>query len=944
MLISFILAEIPFFKMSENPKKLFLLDAFALIYRAYFAFINNPRITSKGMDTSAIFGFTTTLLEVIEKQKPTHIAVVYDTPKPTFRHEHYKEYKANRDETPEGIKVAFPFIKQLLEAFRIPLLGVDGFEADDVMCTLAQQAEKEGFEVFLMTPDKDFAQVITDNIKMYRPGRSGNPAEVWGIPEVQAKFGVERVEQVIDYLGMMGDAVDNIPGIPGVGPKTASKLIMQYGSMEAMYENADEIKGKLGEKIRDNKEQAFMSKYLAAIQCEVPISFDATQFLKEDPDNEMMSDLFSELEFRTLLRRVTGEEVKRPVAAVPSAAGGGQTDLFSQVEEVAEQNPPGQFGSIDNRDHLYQLVNHPRERQLLLENILKQPSVCFDTETTSLDTIEAQLCGIAFSYMPGKAYYVSVEPGEEQSIADEFKAFFESETIEKVGQNLKYDISVLRKYGINTKGPLFDTMLAHYLIQPDMRHNMDVLSETYLQYQPVSIETLIGKKGKNQKSMRDVPAEEISEYAGEDADVTFQLKQVFAPKLEEAEVYSVFKDIEVPLVPVLANMELEGINLDSGALNKLSKELENDITQLDKDIIELAGEPFNIASPKQLGEILFDKLNLLDKPKKTKSGQYSTSEDILVQLAKDHDIAQKIIDFRQLQKLKSTYVDALPAMVSSITGRLHTSFNQAVAATGRLSSNNPNLQNIPIRTERGREVRKAFIPRDKNHLILAADYSQIELRLIAELSGDEFMMEAFINGEDIHAATAAKVFGVALEDVTREMRGNAKTVNFGIIYGVSAFGLAQQTDLSRSEAGEIIKSYFQTYPGIRDYIELQKEFARENGYVSTMKGRRRYLRDINSRNGVVRGHAERNAVNAPIQGTAADVIKLAMIRIDEELRTGGFETKMVLQVHDELVFDAPADEVDKVKPLIKDAMEQAIETKVPLVVEFGQGANWLEAH
>lgn len=940
-LISFILAEIPFLKMSENPRKLFLLDAYALIYRAYFAFINNPRVTSKGLDTSAIFGFTTTLLEVIEKQKPSHIAVVYDTPKPTFRHEEYEPYKATREETPEGIRVAFPYIRKLLEAFRIPLLGVDGFEADDVMCTLAQQAEKEGFEVFLMTPDKDFAQIVTDKVKLYRPGRAGNPPEVWGIAEVQAKFGVERVEQVIDYLGMMGDSVDNIPGIPGVGPKTASKLIMEYGSMEKMYEHADEIKGKLGEKIRENEEQARMSKYLATIHCEVPVKFDAKEFLKEDADEDRINDLFSELEFRTLLKRVTGEEMQKPSVAAPP---GGQTDLFSQVEETVQEEAPGSFGNIETRDHFYQLVSHPKERQLLLENLLKQESVCFDTETTSLDAIEAQLCGIAFSYHPGKAYYVLVEEGDEQAIADEFKPFFSDEKIEKVGQNLKYDISVMKKYGVEVKGPLFDTMLAHYLIQPDMRHNMDVLAETYLQYQAVSIETLIGKKGKGQKSMRDVPAEKVSEYAGEDADITFQLKQVFAPKLEEAGVESVFRNIEVPLVPVLADMELEGINLDSEALKKLSGELEDDITRLDKDIIDLAGEPFNIASPKQLGDILFDKLKLVDKPKKTKSGQYSTSEDILTELAKDHEIAQKIIDYRQLQKLKSTYVDALPALVSKTTGRLHTSFNQAVAATGRLSSNNPNLQNIPIRTERGREVRKAFIPRDKDHLILAADYSQIELRLIAELSGDKTMMDAFIKGEDIHAATAAKVFGVNLDEVTREMRSNAKTVNFGIIYGVSAFGLSQQTSLSRSEAGDIIKSYFQTYPGIRDYIENQKEFARQHGYVSTMLGRRRYLKDINSRNAVVRGHAERNAVNAPIQGTAADVIKLAMINIHEQLKKEKLETRMVLQVHDELVFDAPNSEVEKVKPLIKKAMEGAIETKVPLEVEFGQGVNWLEAH
>ncbi len=929
--------------MSENPKKLFLLDAYALIYRAYFAFISNPRVTSKGLDTSAIFGFTTTLLEVLEKQKPSHIAVVYDTPVATFRHEEFAEYKAHREETPEGIKVAIPYIKRMMEAFNIPFLGVDGFEADDVICTLAQQAAKEGFEVFMMTPDKDFAQVITDKIKMYRPGRAGNPPEIWGVEEVQKKFGVERVVQVIDYLGMMGDAADNIPGIPGVGPKTATKLLNQYGSMEAMYENAHEIKGKLGEKIRDNEEQAKLSKRLARIICDVPIDFDAEVFIHEEPNEEAIKELFSELEFRTLLKRVTGDEIQK-TTAVAAASGNSQTDLFGQVEEMAAAatDSPSAYQTIETADHLYQLVTHPKERKLLLQNLMKQTSVCFDTETTSLEAAEAELVGIAFSYAPGMAYYVNTPPGEEQAIVDEFMPFFENEEIEKIGQNLKYDISVLKKYGVSIKGKLFDTMLAHYLIQPDMRHNMDVLAETYLNYRPVSIETLIGKKGKTQGNMRDVAPAEVAEYAGEDADITFRLKQVFEPELDRIETKSVFENIEVPLIPVLSDMELEGINLDTEALAKLSKELEQDIERLDKEIIEIAGEPFNIASPKQLGDILFGKMKLVEKPKKTKSGQFSTGEDILVELAKEHVIAQKIMDYRQSVKLKSTYVDALPTMVSKVTGRVHTSFNQAVAATGRLSSNNPNLQNIPIRTPRGQEVRKAFIPRNADHLILAADYSQIELRLIAELSGDKTMMEAFINNEDIHKSTAAKVFGVDLDQVTREQRSNAKTVNFGIIYGVSAFGLSQQTTLSRGEASDIIKSYFQTYPGIRDYIESQKEFARKNGFVTTLLGRKRFLKDINSRNAVVRGHAERNAVNAPIQGTAADIIKLAMIDIYAKLQP--FETKMMLQVHDELVFDAPKGEIESVKPIIKKAMEEAIETKVPLIVEFGQGANWLEAH
>ncbi|AEV32973.1 DNA polymerase I [Owenweeksia hongkongensis DSM 17368] len=927
--------------MSENPKKLFLLDAYALIFRAYFAFISNPRVTSKGLDTSAIFGFITTLLEVLEKQKPSHIAVIYDYPGPTFRHEKFEAYKAQRDETPEGIKLAVPYIQKLMEAFRIPFLGVEGFEADDVIGTLAKQAEKEGFEVFMMTPDKDFGQLVSENIKMYRPARAGNGAEIWGVEEIKAKFDIDDVDQVVDYLGMMGDSADNIPGFPGVGPKTASKLLKQYGSMENMLEHADEIKGKLGEKIRDNAEQGIMSKMLARIICDVPIQFDAEVYIKEDPDTEKISEIFQELEFRTLLKRVTGEVVPK-AAAAPSAAPDGQTDLFGAVEEMVEAAPSGEYQTIENSDHLYQLVEHPRERKMLLENLMKQPSVCFDTETTSLETAEADLVGVAFSYTPGIAYYVAVPEGQGTEIMAEFKPFFEREDVEIIGQNLKYDISILKNFGVEVRGRLFDTMLAHYLINADMRHNMDVLAETYLHYKPVSIETLIGKKGKKQGNMRDVDPKLVKEYAGEDADITFRLKQIFEPKLKEGNATKVFDEIELPLVPVLSDMELQGVNLDTEALSKLSKKLEEDIAELSKEIIELAGEEFNIASPKQLGEILFGKLKLLEKPKKTKSGQYATSEDILSDLAKEHRIAEAILDYRQMVKLKSTYVDALPEMVNSKTKRIHTSYNQAVAATGRLSSVNPNLQNIPIRTERGREVRKAFIPRDENHLMLAADYSQIELRLIAELSGDKNMMDAFLNEEDIHTATAAKVFGVNLDEVTREQRSNAKTVNFGIIYGVSAFGLSQQTTLSRGEAGDIIKSYFQTYPGIQDYIESQKEFARKNGFVETLLGRRRYLKDINSRNAVVRSHAERNAVNAPIQGTAADIIKLAMIKIYDDLKP--FDTKMVLQVHDELVFDAPAGEIETLKPIIKSAMENAVDLKVPLTVEFGHGKNWLEAH
>jgi DNA polymerase-1 len=927
--------------MSDKPR-LFLLDAYALIYRSYFAFIKNPRITSSGLDTSAVFGFTTTLLEVLEKHQPSHIAIVYDTDKPTKRHEEFEDYKAQREETPEGIKVAFPYIRRMAEAFNIPFLGVDGYEADDVIGTLAKQAEKKGYQVYMMTPDKDFGQLVSENIFMYRPGRMGNPAEIWGIQEVKERFDIDRVEQVIDYLGMMGDAVDNIPGIPGVGKKTASKLLKEYGSMEAMYERADEIKGKLGEKIRDNQEQAIQSKRLATIIQDVPIDFDEKTFTKDPADEEKIRSLFSELEFRTLLKRVLGEA---PKPTEPAQSGGGQQDLFSKPDGAmaeASTNEKG-FKDISTTDHLYQLVENPVERKYLLRNVMKQEIVCFDTETTSLDTATAELVGLAFSYAPGKAYYLHLPAGQEQEILEEFRPFFEDETIEKVGQNLKYDISVLRNYNMPVKGPLFDTMLAHYLINPDMRHNLDILAETYLQYKMEPIENLIGKKGKKQKTMREVEPEKVSEYAGEDADITLQLRAILGDKLKEGRTQEVFQAIEMPLVPVLAKMEHEGVNLDREALGSLSKELGADIESLDSEIHELAGNrDFNIASPKQLGEVLFGELKLVDKPKKTKSGQYSTSEDILQDLATEHPIAARILDYRQIVKLKNTYVDALPELVNPKTNRIHTSFNQAVAATGRLSSNNPNLQNIPIRTERGREVRKAFIPRDEDHVILAADYSQIELRLIAELSEDKSMMDAFINNEDIHAATAAKVFGVKADEVTREQRSNAKTVNFGIIYGVSAFGLAQQTSLSRAEASDIIKSYFKTYPGIRDYIEAQKELARKQGYVETLLGRRRYLKDINSRNQVVRGHAERNAVNAPIQGSAADIIKIAMIEIEKQLTD--FKTRMILQVHDELVFDAPKDELDKVIPLIEKQMQGAVETKVPLVVESGYGANWLEAH
>lgn len=934
---------------TDTNNRLFLLDAYALIFRAYFAFARNPRVTSKGMDTSAIFGFTTTLMELLQKENPSHIAVVFDTAAPTQRHEEFEAYKANRDETPEAIKIAVPYIHRICEAFRIPTLGVDGYEADDVIGTLAKQAEKRGYRVFMMTPDKDFGQLVSDNIFMYRPGRGGEPAQVWGIPEILEKFQIERVEQVIDMLGMMGDAVDNIPGLTGVGEKTAQKLLAQYGSLEATLEHADEIKGKLGEKIRESAEMGLLSKKLATIMTDAPIEFDETQFQRDPIDEDLLREVFSELEFRTLLTRALGEKTESTAQPfmVPAQPNNGQGDLFSAPAEPTAAAPvTGGFRNLSNTDHLYQTLEYPEEVKMLLDLLMKQKTVCFDTETTSLENLDAELVGIAFSWQPGKAYFLRFPTNQKEATAwmNTLRPFFESQQIVKIGQNLKYDIGVLANYGVTVAEPLFDTMLAHYLIQPDMRHNMDVLSETYLGYQPLSIEELIGKKGKAQKSMSEVDSRLLTEYAGEDADITLQLAMHFEPKLKETGVQKVFETIEVPLVPVLSDMEREGIRLDVPALEKMSKEFTDDLIRLEKEVTELAGVSFNLGSPKQLGEVLFDHLKIGGKPKKTKTGQYATSEDVLQSLAKEHPIIEHILDYRQIQKLKGTYVDALPGLVHPRTGRIHTSFNQAVAATGRLSSNNPNLQNIPIRTERGREIRKAFIPRDENHILLSADYSQIELRLIAELSGDETMKQAFRNGQDIHAATAARVFGVPLEEVTREQRSHAKTVNFGIIYGVSAFGLSQQTSLSRSEAADIIQSYFRTYPGIKDYMDRQVQFARENGYVETLSGRRRYLNEINSRNQVVRGHAERNAVNAPIQGSAADIIKLAMIRLHREMTAKNLRSKMVLQVHDELVFDADKSEVDQLKPMIINCMQHAVETEVPLEVEVGEGQNWLEAH
>lgn len=924
-----------------SQKKLFLLDAFALIYRAYFAYAKNPRINSKGQNTSATMGFVNTLMDVLKKENPSHIAVVFDTAAPTDRHTEFTDYKANREAMPEDIASNLPWIRRFVEAMCIPLLEKDGYEADDVIGTLAKMAEKQGFETYMMTPDKDYAQLVSEHIFMYKPGRGGKPAEVWGVPEVLEKFEIKRVEQVIDYLGMMGDSADNIPGLPGVGDKTARKLLAEYDSLENLLNHADEIKGKLGEKIRDNAQQGVLSKKLATIITDVPIAFDEADLKMCEPNVEALKELFQELEFRTLAKRVLGSDISIPSSSSPE----GQTSLFGDAG--GDEGYQDAFKTLADTAHNYQLVDTLEKRKKLASLLGKQKSFCFDTETTGLDTQTASLVGIAFSFKKGEAYYLPLPDNAAgaQFILSDLKPLFESESIEKVGQNIKYDMAVLKNYDIQVKGPLFDTMLAHYLINADMRHGMDVLAETYLNYSPMPIEQLIGKKGKNQKSMRDVPLEQVVEYAGEDADITWQLMEIFRPKLKEIEAHALYHEIELPLVPVLAQMEQEGVRLDADALKVQSEKIAEDLIAVEAKIKELAGvQDFNVASPKQLGEVLFDHMKLDAKAKKTKTGQYSTSEDTLQKLKGKHEIIDCILDFRSLSKLKSTYVDALPALINPETGRIHTSYSQTVAATGRLSSVNPNLQNIPIRTPRGQEVRKAFVPRDENHVLLAADYSQIELRIIAALSGDENMQEAFVAKKDIHAATAAKVFGVALDAVDRDMRSKAKAVNFGIIYGQSAFGLSQNLNISRTEAKEIIEAYNAQFPKLKGYMEQNIAFAREHGYVETIMKRKRYLKDINSRNAVVRGHAERNAINAPIQGSAADVIKKAMIAVHRMLQEEGFESKMILQVHDELVFDVPKAEVDAIQPHIVRCMEQAVQLAVPLEVEVGLGNNWLEAH
>jgi len=945
----------------SDQKRVFLVDAFALIFRGYYAFIKNPRINSKGLDTSAIMGFMNSLLDVIKRERPDHLAVCFDKGGSVDRVEMFEDYKANRDETPEAIKLAIPYIQEILKAMHIPIMVKSGFEADDVIGTLAKQAEKEGYKTYMVTPDKDFAQLVSDNIFMYKP-RFGGGYDIWGVPEVLEKFGVTNPLQVIDFLGMMGDSADNIPGLPGVGEKTAKKFLAAYGSMENLFKNTHELKGKMKEKVEGAVELGLLSKQLATIMLDVPVTFNAKDFELDQPDTEKVTELFNELEFRNLLTNFLRtfsasktDEIKKETNLASSALEKskatqipeGQFDLFAApgAGSVSKEAISSGFKTIKNTDHFYQHIDSPLARKLFLKKLMQQTSVCFDTETTGLKALEVELIGIAFSFEKGKGYYVSFPEDQEETkaILEEFKPFFESD-IEKVGHNLKYDIKVLSNYNMSVKGKLFDTMIAHYLINPDMRHNMDILAETYLNYQPVSIVDLIGKKGKNQLSMRVVPIADQTEYAVEDADITFQLKEHFTKELESGNVTKLFNEIELPLVSVLTAMEIEGININTDFLKELSFVLTDDINKLEKNIYEQAGEEFNIASPKQLGIVLFEKMELVKKPKKTKTGQYKTGEDILSALAQEHKIIRDIQEYRQYKKLLSTYVDALPNEINPKTGRIHTEYMQAVAATGRLSSNNPNLQNIPIRTERGKEVRKSFIPRNENHVLLAADYSQIELRIIAALSEEENMIEAFKNGEDIHASTAAKVFNVSLDEVTREQRSNAKTVNFGIIYGVSAFGLSNQTDLSRSEAKELIDTYYETYPKLKAYISKQVEFARKKGYVETVLNRRRYLKDINSANAMVRSGAERNAVNAPIQGSAADIIKLAMINIYNRFEKEGFKSKMLLQVHDELVFDAHKDELDTIRPIIKHEMENAFTLSVPLDVELGIGENWLQAH
>ena len=937
--------------MSED-KRLFLLDGHALVYRAHYAFISRPLINSKGWDTSAITGFVRTIQDLIKNQKPTHLAVSFDLPGGTFRDEMYPEYKANRDAQPEGITFALPWIMKILEAWKIPILTLPNYEADDVIGTIAKKAEKAGYQVYMVTPDKDYGQLVSPNIFMYKPAKSGNAPEILGEKEICEMWGIERVEQVIDILGLQGDSVDNIPGVPGVGPKTAAKFLAEFGSIENLLENTDKIKGKNQERLREHADQALLSKKLATIDIDSPIDFEEHRYDLEPFDKEQLSQIFKELEFRALAKQILGED--DVPAPAPVSGAGTQGSLFGgmptavPVKRAAPPLPAHSVAekTIENTEHEYHLTDTPEKRKELIKLLSQQKLICFDTETTGVDANQAEMVGISFSIKPKEGWYVPVpaDQKEAQKIIEEFRDIFENDKIGKIAQNIKYDALMLKWYGVVLKGDWYDTMIAHYLLEPELRHGMDYLAETYLKYKPVSIETLIGK-GVKQLSMRDVRIERVAEYAAEDTDITLQLKEYFFPKLKEEGLQELYDTMESPLTRVIVDMEYEGINLNREYLEKYSSELEKQIGDFEKKIHEDAGVVFNIASPSQVGEVLFGKMEIPYRWRKTKTGKYSTDEAKLTELAVEYPFVADILKHRGLSKLKSTYVDALPLQVNPKTGRVHSSFNQALAATGRLSSNNPNLQNIPIKTPEGRRVREAFIPRDKNHILLAADYSQVELRLIAEMSNDEAMLEAFQKGQDIHRATAAKVYGTPYEEVDSDQRRNAKTVNFSIIYGAGATNVSQQLGIKRREAKELIDTYFQQYQGLKNYMEETVNFARENGFVKTLLGRRRYLRDIDSRNGLARSNSERVAINTPIQGTAADLIKVAMINIHKALKEKNLQTKMILQVHDELVFDVPKGELETVKPIIEDLMKNAIPgLKVPILVEMGVGQTWLEAH
>ena len=920
-------------------KNLYLLDAYALIYRSYYAFIKNPRYNSKGQNTSAIYGFANTLIDLIAKENPSHIAVVFDPPYPTFRHEMYKEYKAQREATPEDIKLSIPYIKQLIEGFNIPVIEVERYEADDVIGTLAKLAEKEGFKTFMMTPDKDYGQLISDHIFMLKPARGGNDMEVIDKQKICEKYKITDPVQVIDILGLMGDSSDNIPGAPGIGEKTAMKLISEYGSIENLYEHIDEIKGKQKEKLEENKELVMLSKELVTIKLDVPVNLVPDKLIMEDPDEKKLTKLFEELEFKTIARRLFQKDI------IPTPASGVmQGSLFGDTEI---ERAPSSLHNISNTEHEYKLVDTKEKRSELIDLLLQQKEFCFDTETTGLDSHSADIVGMAISFKSHSAYYIPFPKNQEESksVLEEFTSVFENPNIRKIGQNIKYDLSILNQYDVEVNGEIFDTMIAHYLLQPDLRHNLNFLSEQYLGYTPIHIEELIGKKGAKQDSMQNVPIEKIVDYACEDADLTFQLKELFEKELKKNYLDNLSYTLEMPLISVLADMEQTGIKIDINALNDYAKKLNKELISIEEKIIEQAGFQFNISSPKQLGEVLFDRMKLDPNAKKTKTKQYSTSEETLQKLSDKHPIIQDILEFRSLKKLLSTYIEALPKLINHKTGKIHTSYQQAVASTGRLSSKNPNLQNIPIREERGREIRKAFIPSNQDHVLLAADYSQIELRIMAHLSQDTNMIQAFKDNVDIHTTTAAKIFHVEnLDDVTSDQRRKAKTANFGIIYGISAFGLSQRLNVPRTEAKQLIDEYFNGFPKVKEYMDKSIAMAREKGYVETMMGRRNILNDINSRNGIVRGNAERYAINAPIQGSAADIIKLAMIDIYSEFRKKKYQSKMILQVHDELVFDVYKPELDEIKEVIRVKMENAVKLSIPLTVDIGTGENWLEAH